>query len=274
MADEPLVAVVMPAHDAERYLEEALDSVLSQSYGNLEVVVVDDGSRDRTWEILQRYAERDPRVRPFRNDGNLGIVATRNRAFAEASDQARYFAVLDSDDVCMPERIAHQVAFMEAHPQHAIVGGHTAIIDEQSSPVGERRYPTTDAELRKVIARYNPIAQPTVMIRRTALEEVGQYDTRYARCQDYDMWLRMAARFPIANLDEVTLRYRISQTQGKTTHLKASLRYTIEIQRRWLFHRDFFSVYNLAYWLAEHGLLLLPEPLILWLFKRLTYRAG
>ena len=266
--------MVMPAHDAERYLEEALDSVLAQTYSNLELVVVDDGSSDSTWSILERYASQDARVRAFRTAHNSGIVETRNRAFREASDDAAYFAVLDSDDVCMPERIARQVAFLEAHPDHALVGGNTLIIDEGSRVVGQRVYPQSAEAIRKVITRYNPIAQPTVMIRRSALDEVGVYDVRYPRCQDYDLWLRMAARFPIANLPEMTLKYRISGTQGKTTHLKESLRYTIELQRRWLFHRRLFQPENVAYWVAEHGLLALPDRLTLWLFKRVTYRPA
>ncbi|MDH5673273.1 MAG: glycosyltransferase family 2 protein [Myxococcales bacterium] len=270
----PLVSVVMPAHNAERYLCEALDSVLVQTYARLEIIVVDDGSSDSTWQILERYAAADPRVRPFSNEVNRGIVASRNRAFAEASAEARYFAVLDSDDVCMPDRIAQQVEFLENHPGHALVGGNTLIIDESSAVIGERRYPSADADLRRVITRYNPIAQPTVMIRKAALEEVGVYDERFPRCQDYDLWLRMCARYSIANLPEITLKYRISSTQGKSTHLKASLRYTIQIQRRWLFRSDFFRPFNVCYWVAEHALLLLPEAFTLALFKWMTYRSS
>jgi glycosyltransferase involved in cell wall biosynthesis len=269
---EPLVSVVMPVHDARRYLREAVESVLEQTHRNLELVAVDDGSSDGSFELLQKLSATDARLRPLRNPRNLGIVKTRNRAFAEASAEARYFAVFDSDDVCMPERIAHQVAFLEAHPDHAVVGGNTLIIDEQSQVVGERVYPRSDAEIRRVITRYNPIAQPTVMIRRSALDAVGRYDERYPRCQDYDLWLRMADRFKVANLAEHTLKYRISATQGKITHLKDTLRYTIDIQRRWLFDPRFFRPQNVAYWAAEHALLALPDRLTLALFKRVTYR--
>jgi GT2 family glycosyltransferase len=268
----PLVSVVMPVHDGERFLGEAIESVLGQSHHDLELVLVDDGSRDRSWEIACAYARKDGRVRPFRNDRNLGIVATRNRAFSEASQASEYFAVMDCDDVCMPDRLERQVAFLEAHPEHAIVGGNTLIIDERGEQVGVRRYPSAHEEIARVITRYNPIAQPTVMIRRTALDAVGRYSEHFPRCQDYDLWLRMAARFKVANLDAYTLKYRLSATQGKRTHLRATLKLTIALQRQWLFHAPFFRPANVAFWAAEHALLLMPDAVVLELFKRVSYR--
>ena len=270
-AKGPFVSVVMPVYNGERFLREAIESVLAQSYGHFELVIVDDGSSDGSLQIAEEYAARDPRVRPLRNERNLGIVQTRNRAFAEASRDAVYFAVLDCDDVCEPKRLEHQVLFLEHNPDHALVGGHTLVIDEQGQTIGQRRYPTAHERILAVITRYNPIAQPTVMIRRTALDEVGRYDERYPRCQDYDLWLRMAVRWKLANLDEFTLRYRISAGQGKRTALRDSLRYTIEIQRRFLFRPRFFRPFNVLYFCAEHVLLVLPEPLVLFAFKRLTY---
>jgi glycosyltransferase involved in cell wall biosynthesis len=271
-APPPLVSVVMPVYNAERFLAEAIESVLAQTYPHFELVLVDDGSHDGSPRIAREYAAKDPRVRALRNERNLGIVKTRNRAFAEASPQAVYFAVLDSDDVCLPQRLERQVEFLERHPDHALVGGHTLIIDERGAEIGYRRYPDSHERIRRAITRYNPIAQPTVMIRRSALDAVGTYDERYPRCQDYDLWLRMAARFKLANLDEFTLKYRISAEQGKRTALRDTLRLTLQIKRKWLFRRPFFRPFNVAYYAAEHGLLLLPEPVVLELFKRFTYR--
>jgi glycosyltransferase involved in cell wall biosynthesis len=271
--DDVRVSIVMPLYNAERYLAEAIESVREQTQRNFEMLIVDDGSTDRSYEIAAAYAQKDPRVKVLRNERNRGIVATRNRLLEECALETTYVAVLDSDDVCMPDRLALQVAFLEAHPDHALVGGHTIIIDEDSCEVGRRRYPTTYADIKKVITRYNPIAQPTVMVRRSALAEVGIYDQRYARCHDYDLWCRMAARHKIANVDAFTLKYRVSSTQGKTTELRASLCYTLEIQREWLLYPPFFSPFNVLCWGLEHGLLLLPDRLILRLFKRLTYRS-
>jgi GT2 family glycosyltransferase len=132
----------------------------------------------------------------------------------------------------------------------------------------------THEQIVRVITRYNPIAQPAVMIRRSALEQVGEYDERYPGCEDYDLWLRFAERFKVANLDTPMLKYRISASQGKKTQLRESLRYTVNIQRRWLFHPAFFRPFNLLYFGLEHLLFVLPEAWVLELFKRLTYRSS
>ena len=190
------------------------------------------------------------------------------------STRAEYFAILDSDDECLPERLALQVAFLQSHPDHAIVGGNNLIIDESGREIGRRVYPSSHEQIVAVITRYNPISQPTVMIRRACLEHVGRYDARYPRCQDYDLWLRMAAAYKVANLEAFILRYRLSTTQGKSTQLRESLQYTVDIQRRYLFRRPFFRPYNVAYWAAEHALLLLPDQIVLDLFKRITYRGS
>ena len=267
------VSVLMPVYNAARYLHEAVESVLTQSHSALELIAIDDASSDGSFEILQAYAQRDPRVRVFRQPRNLGIVAARNRAFREASPQADLCAILDADDVCEPDRLALQVEFLRAHPDHALVSGHTLIIDEASQIIGVRRYPTDYARICEVITRYNPIAQPAVMLRRSMLPGDEPYDAAYPRCQDYALWLRLAAEHPIANLDQPVLRYRVSQTQGKRTALRETLALTLELQRKWLWHPRFRSPLNVAYVAAEHALLLLPEPLVLALFKRVTYKS-
>jgi glycosyltransferase involved in cell wall biosynthesis len=271
-SEPPLVSVVMPVYNAQRFLAEAIESVLNQTHARLELVLVDDGSHDRSVRIARDHARRDGRVRVFENGHNRGIVATRNRAFAEADPHSEYFAIMDADDICLPERLRLQIEFLQNHTDHALVGGNTIIIDERGREVGRRRYPSQHEELIKVITRYNPIAQPSVLLRRTALEAVGAYDAAFPRCEDYELWLRLAARFKVANLPVFTLQYRLSGGQEKSTHLRDLLRFSLQIQRQWLFHPSFFQPANVLFWLAEHMLLPLPEPLVLKLFKLLTYR--
>jgi glycosyltransferase involved in cell wall biosynthesis len=274
MPSPPLVSVLMPVFNPGPFLREAVESVLAQSHPALELIAIDDASSDGSYELLQAFAARDPRVRVFRQPSNQGIVAARNRAFAEARPEARYFAILDSDDVALPDRLERQVEFLERHSDHALVGGHTLIINDASKPIGIRRYPADYAQICATITRYNPIAQPAVMLRRSMLPSLTPYSQDFPRCQDYELWLRIAAEHPIANLDLPVIRYRISATQGKRTHLRATLKLTLALQRKWLFHPKFRSAFNLAYVGAEHGLLLLPEPWVLALFKRITYAQG
>ena len=270
MPPRPRVSVLMPAFNAERFLAHAVESVLAQTHEDLELVVVDDGSTDHTFELLQDYARKDPRVRPLRNTENLGIVRTRNRAFAEADPKSAFFAIMDADDVCEPERLALQLDFLSARPDHALVGGNLILIDEAGREIGRRVYPASHEQIVDVITRFNPIAQPTATVRRSAIDAVGMYDERYPRCQDYDLWMRVAGRFKVANLDAFTLRYRISETQGKVTQLRKSLKLSLQVQREHMFEPQFFRAGNVAYWIAQHGLLALPDSVILALWKRLT----
>ena len=148
---------------------------------------------------------------------------------------------------------------------------HTISV-ETDRVIGRRTYPIDYDSICRVITRYNPIAQPVAMIRRSVLRQVGDYDERYPRCQDYDLWCRIAEHHPIANVDDFLLQYRISASQGKTTHLKESLRLTLTIQRHYLFHPRFMNPLNVAAWLAQATLLRLPDALVMRAFKALRYR--
>lgn len=270
MSTAPLVSVLMPAHNSGRFIDAAIASILEQSYTNLELVVLDDGSLDDSAARAAAWAARDSRVRALRNDGNRGVAYTRNRLFQLASRTSQYFAIMDSDDISMSDRIAHQVAFLDANPEHGLVGGHTLIIDDRDNVLGLRRYPITHTDILKALTRFNPIANPTAMLRRSVLKETGEYDTRLF-IEDYDLWVRVVLAQKAANLDEVVLRYRISPDQMKQRHLRRSIRETIDLQRKWLFHPRLRSPFNIAYWCAEHVLLGLPESWVLALFKRMTY---
>lgn len=264
----------MPAYDAERFLAEAIESVLGQSHEDFELLILDDGSRDGSFELAREYARRDGRVRALKNGENLGTVRTRNRLFDEADPRSAFFALLDSDDACLPDRFARQLDFLTAQPDHALVGGNLILIDEAGRELGRRTYPQSFEAIASVLTRYNPIAQPAVMVRRAAIEAAGRYDARYPQCQDYDLWLRIARRSKIANLDAYVLRYRLSTTQTKSRALKASLRSTLRIQRENMFEPRFFRPQNLAYWVAQHGLLALPDAAVLALWKRVALRAN
>ena len=269
---EPFVSGVMPVHNAGPYLEPAVRSILDQGFARLELIAIDDGSLDGSLQRLEQLGKSDPRLRVLANPRNLGIVATRNRGFEECSASSRYIAIMDSDDISARHRIGTQGDYLEGHPACALVGSHNRIIDAQGQVIGTRRYPCSYAAICKVMTRYNPISQPVAMLRREVLAQVGPYDARYPRCQDYDLWCRIAARHEIANIDDFLLDYRLSQTQGKRTHLKETVRFTLEIQKRFMDHPRFDRPENRVAWLAQHAVLVLPEPVVLAAFKLVRYR--
>lgn len=266
-------AVLIPVHNAERFLRECLDSVIGQTFADFEVIACDDGSTDGSLVVLREYAARDPRIRVLVNPENRGIVATRNRLLSELPDDAGFVAWLDSDDVMLPDRLARQLDFLNAHPEIGGVGSALEIIDENSRTIGFRHYPFSSNEIRKTMFRRNVIAQSSLMLRRDVIRKIGEYSAAYPVCEDYDYWLRVLQKYDFANLPDPVLKYRMSPDQSKQSRLKCTLRCTLAVQKKYLFGRN-FKIFNLVYFLSECLLLLLPSAVVLSLFEKLHYRIG
>jgi len=195
-----LVTAFIPVYNGERFLREAVDSILQQTYSNFELLIVNDGSTDETSSILCSYT--DSRIRIIENKINKGIAYTRNLAIAEA--KGKYLALLDCDDIAMETRLAMQVEFMESNLDVAMCGGHALAIGEKDGlievPVG-RRKPSG------LLMFYNPFVNSTLMFRLDSLKQVGFYYS--GLCEDYELSIRINELFPIANLDKVLVRYRV-----------------------------------------------------------------
>ncbi|WP_459200947.1 glycosyltransferase family 2 protein [Methanococcus sp. CF] len=272
--NNPLVSVIMPNYNNEKYLAEAIESILNQTYKNFEFVIIDDCSTDNSWNIIQNYAKKDNRIKEFRNEQNLKIVKTRNKGFELMSLNSKYIAIFDSDDVSMPERLEKQVNFLEKNLDYGLIGSHTLIIDENSKIIGYRKYETDFKKIIKNMVKKNQFAQPSVMIKKSVLNEVGYYDEVFEVCEDYDLWFKFANNYKIGNLNEDLLKYRITKTQSKSTKLKKTLSHTLKIQKKWLFNKKFFSVFGVIYYCLGYLMYFLPSKFVLKLFKVLNYREN
>ena len=197
----PRVSVVMGVRDGAPWVGEAVRSVLVQTLGDLELIVVDDGSTDATPDVLA--AIEDPRLRVERQAPE-GLTRALNRALALA--RADLVARLDADDVGLPQRLARQHAFLAAHAAMGLLGTAAREVDAAGREVRVLRPPEDDAALRRLLIRRNPFVHSSVMVRRALLERVGGYDARLAVAQDYDLWMRMAAVTRLAT--ECRVRWR------------------------------------------------------------------
>jgi hypothetical protein len=206
----PTVSVVIRVRDGERFLGEAIDSVLGQSLQGIEVIVVDDGSNDGTPAILKRYARSDPRI-AVRRQGPEGAAVAANRGVAQAS--ASMVAMLDADDIAVPTRLERQSRFLAEHPSVAVVGGAMSLIDEQGTPIADASYPLVHADIIEAFDRGTPIANPAVMFRKDAFEQVGGYRPQLVPAADFDLWLRVSERYELANLPDVVVSYRLHTGQ-------------------------------------------------------------
>lgn len=209
----PAVTVLMAVRNGERFLRETIDSILNQHFDDFEFLVVDDASTDGTQAILRSY--RDPRIRVLVNEQHLGLSRSLNRGIGEA--RGRYIARTDADDISEPERLARQVQLLDGRPDIALVGSCYTIIDEEGRETGRRWVPCDQHEIRWMLQFCNAFAHSAVMLRRQVLNTVGHYDESLAYAMDYDLWLRIAARGRVGNLNEFLLRWRTSPASLTST---------------------------------------------------------
>ena len=262
------VAVVMPAYNAEQTVNRAVQS-LAKSTFPCDVFIVDDGSRIPVAQVL---AGASPRVRVLRLPENGGIAHARNVGLqAVLAEGYEFVACLDADDICYPERIAKQVAFLDGHPQVAVVGTWGRHIEEQSgTPILIHRTPA-DAQAAKNAMRSNmSVINTSAMIRTDALRAVGLYSERYPAAEDYELLRRIAARYAIANIPEVLVDICISPRGMSLGHRHRQLFDRLKIQWK------YFEPMQPGAWLGlARTLLLFLVPVSLHSrFKAKSHRPG
>ncbi len=209
----PTVSVVLPAFNAEKFVGEAIESILAQTFTDFELIVIDDGSTDSTLGILRSFD--DDRVRVISNPENLGIVKTRNIGIAKA--RGDYIAVQDADDLSLPTRLGKQVVYLETHPEVALLGSARKTLLPNGAVRAHKlrlQKPTFEDLLKR-----NCFVHGSVMIRKTALEAVGGYNDLFRFAEDYELYLRIAAKYATANLPEplYVLRRHSRRTTWKST---------------------------------------------------------
>ncbi len=215
---DPAISVAMSVYNGERFLPEAIESVLAQTWHDFEFLILDDGSRDSSLEIIRRHARADPRIRVIARE-NRGLVASLNQLLSEA--RAPLVARMDADDICAPQRFERQIGFLAARPDHGVIGSLSFDIDENSEAflLDTAEHPLSHEQFLHHIQINGPLlAHPTVMYRRDVVLAAGGYHAAFRHCEDYDLWLRLAHRTKIANLPERLLRYRHYAGQVSNRH--------------------------------------------------------
>ena len=201
----PDLSVVLPVFNGAGSLARAIDSVCIQDVPAMEVILLDDGSEDRSWEIIASYS--DSRILSRRHT-NVGLAPTLNRGIE--SSRGRYIARQDQDDLVLPGRFAKQLAFLEENPDIAIVGTWAHIYAGDRPTARYHRHPCSNGALQLELLFNNSFVHSSVMIRAAVLREVGGYceDKSLQPPEDYELWSRIARRYPVANLPEVLTVYR------------------------------------------------------------------
>lgn len=234
-AATPLVSIIMSVYNGEQWLDEAIDSIVQQTYTNWEFIIIDDASAKPAQDILHKYRA-DPRFHIERNETQKGLTKNLNTAIARC--RGSFIARMDADDKSLPRRLEKQAAYLQQHPAVAVVAGFVEWIDATGTPCGtwtDDRRANNAAAIRQLLPERNCIAHPSVMIRANVLRQY-RYNEVHTHSQDWDLWLRLCADDKlIEKINEPLLLYRVHT--GSVTSLsvkKSAFAKKNEFYRRYL----------------------------------------
>lgn len=202
----PKVTVLMSVYNGEKYLREAVDSILEQTFKDFEFLIVNDGSTDKTAEILKSY--QDPRIKIINNEKNIGLTKSLNKGLKVAKGE--YIARQDADDISLPERLKKEVEFLEQNINVGLVGTDYLFINEKGKMVHIVKCLNGSKELKEKLLEGNQFGHGSVMLRRECIYRVGAYREEFKFSQDYDFCLRIAEVYDVANISEPLYKWRIN----------------------------------------------------------------
>lgn len=214
------VTVVMSTYNDEQHLEECLQSLANQTYPYFVVKLADDGSTDRTLDIIDKWCRSDSRFQlAVRHRSNQGLTVSLNELLRHVDTEL--IARMDADDYAMPHRIARQVEYMDNHDDVSVVGSWAIDVDGHGQEGALRKVPKSHEDIVRMILRVNPLIHPSVMFRREAIVKLGGYNEQYRYAQDYALWYRcIAGGLRLANIPEPLIRYRVNPNHVAKRGLK------------------------------------------------------
>lgn len=231
MNNSPLVSVLMPVYNGEKYLNQAIDSILNQTYQNFEFLLINDGSTDTSRAIILNYS--DARIRYLENEQNFGLIQTLNRGIAEA--KGSYIARMDADDVSRADRLLKQVDFLESNPSYGMVGSWCSVINSAK----KIEYHTSHESLQFALLNYCCFVHPSVMLRKSVLTENQlSFDSHFVHSEDYELWTRLLTKAKAANLPDYLLSYREHEHQISSIYREEQLAMFSDIIRNYLQRLD------------------------------------
>lgn len=224
----PTISVVMPVYNAEAYVGEAIESILAQTYINLEFVIINDGSSDNTATIVKKYI--DKRIKYYENDTNMGIVYTLNRGFSLA--RGEYIARMDADDISLPNRLMKQVAYMQTHMNVVACGTLYGLYGGEAVPVDVA---VTAQDIRSDMALFCQFAHSMIMIRKSVLEEHHLcYRKEYGYAEDYKLWTELLQYGDMVNIPEILGYIRQCDEGISITHAQKQRRLSDRVRQEYL----------------------------------------
>ncbi len=228
---EPLVTVLMTAYNAEKFIKEALASIIKQTYSNLEIIVVDDGSIDGTFKIINEFKARDKRIRVFKMNKNSGPSVASNFGIRKAKGE--FIARMDADDISFPDRIEKQVKFLKENPEVILVGGQCILINEKGNVIGKKSFPTRHQDIYNSLFSVNAIQHPSCMVNMRLLpKNKFVYHNHSILAHDLELVFELSQYGKLANLENTVLFYRQYPSSLSLKNPKKTFKATIEIREK------------------------------------------
>lgn len=226
--DKPMVTVLMSVYNGERFLKEAIDSILNQTFTDFEFLIINDGSTDRSVEIIESYE--DPRIRLINNEKNLKLIASLNKGISLA--RGKYIARMDCDDVSMPDRLEKEVNFLENSLDYGLVGTYYTVIDGEGKDQYNVSYPSSNELIKLFLSLNCPLAHGSIM-GRTELFKQNLYGSEESYAvEDYELWTRMSKVTKIHNIPEYLFKYRVYGESFSDTKTQLMYNQTLEISKK------------------------------------------
>lgn len=264
---DPLVSIIMPVFNAEEYLPNAIESILWQTYQNWELIAIDDGSEDASFQILKSYALKDKRIKIFANSKNHGIGHTMNFGLSKALGE--YIARQDADDISLPTRLEKQIQFLLQKPDVGIVGGFMAELNNKRLSA-KRTVPLEHTEIKKGMFINQSIQNPTLMLKRDNIPAVQfWYDGCLSPVDELDFFFRMLKDVKFANIAEYVVVYRRHQHNSSLKNIKRTFALTFFTRIRAILHYQYKPTMKsfLVHWIQSLVVCLLPNSILYKIFQ-------
>jgi glycosyltransferase involved in cell wall biosynthesis len=254
----PEISVIMGAYNGGLYIRPAIDSILEQTFRDLEFIIINDGSLDNTREIIVEYAKKDSRIVFVDNKKNIGLTRSLNEGLKIA--KGKFIARMDADDISLPQRLERQVKFFESNKNAGAIGSWYYIINEKGKIIKNCQPPTSIIQIKKAFLNSAPIIHSSLMIRKKALEDVGFYDVEFRYAQDRDLLLRIAKGYELMVVPEYLVEYRNNKDSISLQKEIEQKKFCLKAVKRAIAngtYPKFYYIFTLRYYLSIY----LPGPI-------------
>lgn len=263
-----LISVIMPVYNAQDFLNDSLESILVQTYQNWELIAVDDGSKDKSFEILTSFAKKDRRIKVFKNRKNLGIGKTINIAISKT--KGNYIARQDADDISHPTRLEKQLSYFIDYPSTAVLGTFMNEENLLDGRVTKRVVPTTHEGIRKAMFISQSIQNPSVMINRKKIPSKELwFDGNISPVDELDFFFRLINKVQFANVPEFLVNYRRHSNNSSLKNIKRTFALTFRTRLKAIFFYGYRPEPKefIIHWVQTITVFILPSSLLYALFK-------